>query len=284
MSGPRSDTVPGQLFDLSGRVAVVTGATGVLGGAMARGLAEAGARVGVAGRREERAKEVAQEISNSGAEATAVPADVLDREQLEVVRDTVLGYWGRLDILVNVAGGNVPAATTGDNAKFFDLPREALQEVLNLNFLGTVLPCQVFGEAMTRGNRSDAQGVIVNVSSMAANRPLSKVVGYSAAKSAVENFTRWLAVDLAHTHGAGLRVNAIAPGFFLGEQNRAMLVQEDGTLTERGRTIIEHTPAGRFGEPEELVGTLIWLCSTAAKFVTGIVVPVDGGFGAFGGV
>jgi NAD(P)-dependent dehydrogenase (short-subunit alcohol dehydrogenase family) len=284
MSGPRSDTVPGQLFDLSGRVAVVTGATGVLGGAMARGLAEAGARVGVAGRREERAKEVAQEISNSGAEATAVPADVLDREQLEAVRDTVLGYWGRLDILVNVAGGNVPAATTGDDAKFFDLPREALQEVLNLNFLGTVLPCQVFGEAMARGNRSDAQGVIVNVSSMAASRPLSKVVGYSAAKSAVENFTRWLAVDLAHTHGAGLRVNAIAPGFFLGEQNRAMLVQEDGTLTERGRTIIEHTPAGRFGEPEELVGTLIWLCSTAAKFVTGIVVPVDGGFGAFGGV
>ena len=284
MSGPRSDTVPGQLFDLSGRVAVVTGATGVLGGAMARGLAEAGARVGVAGRREERAKEVAQEISNSGAEATAVPADVLDREQLEVVRDTVLGYWGRLDILVNVAGGNVPAATTGDNAKFFDLPREALQEVLNLNFLGTVLPCQVFGEAMARGNRSDAQGVIVNVSSMAANRPLSKVVGYSAAKSAVENFTRWLAVDLARTHGAGLRVNAIAPGFFLGEQNRAMLVQEDGTLTERGRTIIEHTPAGRFGEPQELVGTLIWLCSPAAKFVTGIVVPVDGGFGAFGGV
>jgi NAD(P)-dependent dehydrogenase (short-subunit alcohol dehydrogenase family) len=284
MSGPRSDTVPGQLFDLSGRVAVVTGATGVLGGAMARGLAEAGARVGVAGRREERAKEVAQEISNSGAEATAVPADVLDREQLEVVRDTVLGYWGRLDILVNVAGGNVPAATTGDNAKFFHLPREALQEVLNLNFLGTVLPCQVFGEAMARGNRSDAQGVIVNVSSMAANRPLSKVVGYSAAKSAVENFTRWLAVDLARTHGAGLRVNAIAPGFFLGEQNRAMLVQEDGTLTERGRTIIEHTPAGRFGEPEELVGTLIWLCSPAAKFVTGIVVPVDGGFGAFGGV
>lgn len=284
MSGPRSDTVPGQLFDLSGRVAVVTGATGVLGGAMARGLAEAGARVGVAGRREERAKEVAQEISNSGAEATAVPADVLDREQLEVVRDTVLGYWGRLDILVNVAGGNVPAATTGDNAKFFDLPREALQEVLNLNFLGTVLPCQVFGEAMARGNRSDAQGVIVNVSSMAANRPLSKVVGYSAAKSAVENFTRWLAVDLARTHGAELRVNAIAPGFFLGEQNRAMLVQEDGTLTERGRTIIEHTPAGRFGEPQELVGTLIWLCSPAAKFVTGIVVPVDGGFGAFGGV
>jgi NAD(P)-dependent dehydrogenase (short-subunit alcohol dehydrogenase family) len=284
MSGLQTDTVLGQLFELSGRVAVVTGATGVLGGAMARGLAEAGARVGVLGRREERAKEVAQEISNSGAEAAALSADVLHREQLKVARDTVLEHWGRLDILVNAAGGNVPAATTGDDAKIFDLPQEALHEVLNLNFFWTVLPCQVFGEAMTRGNRSDAQGVIVNVSSMAANRPLSKVVGYSAAKSAVQNFTQWLAVELARTHGAGLRVNAIAPGFFLGEQNRAMLVQQDGRLTERGRTIIEHTPAGRFGEPEELVGTLIWLCSPAAKFVTGIVVPVDGGFGAFGGV
>jgi NAD(P)-dependent dehydrogenase (short-subunit alcohol dehydrogenase family) len=284
MKGPQTSSLLEQLFDLSGRVAVVTGATGVLGGAMARGLAGAGARVGVLGRRKERTEEVAQGISNSGGEATALPADVLDREQLEVARDAVLGRWGRLDILVNAAGGNVPAATTGDDAKIFDLPREALQEVLNLNFLGTVLPCQVFGEAMTRGDRPEAEGVIVNVSSMAANRPLSKVVGYSAAKSAVQNFTQWLAVDLARKHGAGLRVNAIAPGFFLGEQNRAMLVREDGRLTERGRTIIEQTPAGRFGEPEELVGTLIWLCSPAAKFVTGIVVPVDGGFGAFGGV
>jgi NAD(P)-dependent dehydrogenase (short-subunit alcohol dehydrogenase family) len=284
MTGPQTGSVLEQLFDLSGKVAVVTGATGVLGGAMAYGLAGTGARVGVLGRRKERAEEVAQEISNSGGEATALPADVLDGEQLEGARDAVLGRWGRLDILVNAAGGNVPAATTADDAKIFDLPLEALREVLDLNFLGTVLPCQVFGEAMTRGERSKAEGVIVNVSSMAANRPLTKVVSYSAAKAAVENFTRWLAVELARRHGTGLRVNAIAPGFFLGEQNRAMLVQEDGTLTERGRTIIEHTPAGRFGEPEELVGTLIWLCSPAARFVTGVVVPVDGGFGAFGGV
>ena len=284
MSGPQTGGVLEQLFDLSGRVAVVTGATGVLGGAMARGLAGAGARVGVLGRRRERAEEVAREISDSAREAMALPADVLDGEQLEAARDAVLGRWGRLDILVNAAGGNVPAATTGGDAKIFDLPREALREVLDLNFLGTVLPSQVFGEAMTRPERRETEGVIVNVSSMAASRPLTKVVGYSAAKSAVENFTRWLAVELARRHGAGLRVNAIAPGFFLGEQNRAMLVEDDGGLTERGRTIIEHTPAGRFGEPEELVGTLIWLCSPAAKFVTGIVVPVDGGFGAFGGV
>ena len=284
MSGPQTGGVLEQLFDLSGKVAVVTGATGVLGGAMARGLAGAGARVGVLGRRRGRAEEVAREISDSAREAMALPADVLDGEQLEAARDAVLGRWGRLDILVNAAGGNVPAATTGGDAKIFGLPREALREVLDLNFLGTVVPCQVFGEAMTRPERRETEGVIVNVSSMAASRPLTKVVGYSAAKSAVENFTRWLAVELARRHGAGLRVNAIAPGFFLGEQNRAMLVQEDGTLTERGRTIIEHTPAGRFGEPEELVGTLIWLCSPAAKFVTGIVVPVDGGFGAFGGV
>jgi NAD(P)-dependent dehydrogenase (short-subunit alcohol dehydrogenase family) len=284
MTEPQTGSILEQLFDLSGKVAVVTGATGVLGGAMARGLAGAGARVGVLGRRRERAEEVAREISSSGGEAMALPADVLGGEQLEAARDAVLGRWGRLDILVNAAGGNIPAATTGDDAKIFDLPREALREVLDLNFLGTVLPCQVFGEAMALGDRPEAEGVIVNVSSMAANRPLTKVVGYSAAKAAVQNFTRWLAVELARKHGAGLRVNAIAPGFFLGEQNRAMLVQEDGSLTDRGRTIIEHTPAGRFGEPEELVGTLIWLCSPAAKFVTGIVVPVDGGFGAFGGV
>jgi NAD(P)-dependent dehydrogenase (short-subunit alcohol dehydrogenase family) len=282
MTEPQTVTVLEQLFGLSGKVAVVTGATGVLGGAMARGLAGAGARVGVLGRRRRRAEEVAREISASGGEATALPADVLDGEQLEAARDAVLGRWGRLDVLVNAAGGNIPTATTGDDVKIFDLPTEALREVLDLNLLGTVLPCQVFGEAMTRG--AEAEGVIVNVSSMAAGRPLTKVVGYSAAKAAVQNFTQWLAVELARKHGAGLRVNAIAPGFFLGEQNRAMLVQEDGALTDRGRAIIEHTPAGRFGEPEELVGTLIWLCSPAARFVTGIVVPVDGGFGAFSGV
>ena len=272
------------LFDLSGRVAIVTGATGVLGGAMAKGLAQAGARVGVLGRRGERAEEVAAEVENRGSEALALPADALVREQLEVARDAVLERWGRVDILVNAAGGNAPAATVGEDATFFGLPEEPLREVFELNFLGTVLPSQVFGEAMTRNQSSEVEGSIVNISSMAAQKPLTRVVGYSAAKAAVENLTRWLAVELAHKYGPGLRVNAIAPGFFLGDQNRALLMHEDGHLTERGQTIVEHTPARRFGEPEELVGTLIWLSSTAARFVTGVVVPVDGGFGAFGGV
>jgi NAD(P)-dependent dehydrogenase (short-subunit alcohol dehydrogenase family) len=267
-------------FDLSGRVAVVTGATGVLGGAMARGLAEAGARVGILGRRVERAKEVAAEIENAGGETLPLPADVLDREQLEAAREAALGRWGRVDILVNAAGGNVQAAAVAEDAEVFGVPEEALRQAMDLNLMGTVLPCQVFGEAMARAGA----GSIVNVSSMAAQKPLTRVVGYSAAKAAVENLTRWLAVELSGKYGAGLRVNALAPGFFLGEQNRAMLVNGDGGLTERGQRIVNHTPAGRFGEPEEVAGTVVWLCSPAASFVNGVVVPVDGGFSAFAGV
>lgn len=271
-----------RLFDLSGRVAIVTGATGTLGGEMARGLARAGAKVGVLGRRNERAEEVVAEIEKPGGEALALPADVLDREGLEAARDAVMGRWGRLDLLVNAAGGNVPEATVSGDAEVFDLSEDALRRVFDLNLLGTVLPSQVFGAAMARG--PEPEGSIVNVSSMAAQKPLTNVVGYSAAKAAVENFTRWMAVELARKYGARLRVNAVAPGFFLGEQNRAMLVDEDGSLTERGRKIVDHTPAGRFGEPEELLGTLIWLCSPSARFVTGVVVPVDGGFSAFSGI
>ena len=270
------------LFDLSGKVAVVTGATGTLGGEMARGLARAGARVSILGRRERRAAEVAAEIEREGGEAVALVADVLDRKRLEDACEKVIDRWDRLDVLVNAAGGNVPEATVSGNAEFFGLPEEALRQVFELNLLGSVLPSQVFGGAMARG--AEPEGCIVNISSMAAQKPLSGVIGYSAAKAAVENFTRWMAVELAHKYGAGMRVNAIAPGFFLGEQNRAMLVDRDGTPTERGSKIIEHTPAGRFGEPEELVGTLIWLCSPAARFVTGIVVSVDGGFSAFSGI
>jgi len=268
------------LFSLEGRVAVVTGATGVLGGEMARGLARAGARVAVLGRRLGRAEEVVRQISEAGGRAAALTADVLERGELEAARDAVLGRWGRLDVLVNAAGGNVPAATLGEGRAFFDLPESAFREVLDLNLLGTLLPSQVFGEAMVGGG----EGSIVNVSSMAARRPLTNVVGYSAAKAGVENLTRWLAVELARRYGPGLRVNALAPGFFLGEQNRALLVQEDGTPTERGRRITDHTPAGRFGEPEELVAALIWLCGPGARFVNGVVVPVDGGFGAYAGV
>jgi len=268
------------LFSLEGQVAVVTGASGVLGGAMARGLARAGARVGVLGRREGRVQEVAREISGAGGGAMALPADVLEEGQLRGAREAVLDRWGRLDILVNAAGGNVPGATLGGDQTIFDLPRGAFAEVFDLNLIGTLLPVQVFGEAIARGGG----GCIVNVSSMAAARAITRVAGYSAAKAAVENLTRWLAVDLARRYGGGMRVNALAPGFFIGEQNRAMLLEEDGSLTDRGRTIVEHTPAGRFGNPEELVGTAIWLCSPAASFVNGAVIPVDGGFGAFSGV
>lgn len=268
------------LFSLRGQVAVVTGATGVLGGEIARGLAAAGARVGVLGRRQEKAEEVVRQISGSGGEAMVLSADVLDEGQLRSVRDAVLDRWDRLDVLVNAAGGNVPGATLGGDATIFDLPREAFGEVFDLNLVGTLLPIQVFGEAMARA----ARGCVINVSSMAAARVITRVAGYSAAKAAVENLTRWLAVDLARRYGDGMRVNAIAPGFFIGEQNRAMLLEEDGSLTERGHAIVEHTPAGRFGEPEELVGTTIWLCSPAASFVNGVVVPVDGGFSAFSGV
>ena len=212
--------------------------------------------------------------------ALALPADVLDRAQLEAARDVVLARWGRLDILVNAAGGNVLAATVPPGSSFFDLPSTALEQVVDLNLHGTLLPIQVFGAAMARAGR----GSIVNVSSMAAQRALTRVVGYGAAKAAVENITRWLAVELARAHGEDLRVNAIAPGFFIGDQNRALLLNADDTLTARGQTIIDHTPAGRFGEPDDLISTLIWLCGPGASFVNGIVVPVDGGFGAFSGV
>lgn len=274
------------LFSLEGKVAVVTGATGVLGGAMARGLAESGARIAVMGRREERARQVAEEIrETTGAEALALPADVLDRNQLEGARESLLERWGTVDILLNAAGGNVPEATLSEEVGIFDLSEDAFRRVMDLNLLGTLLPCQVFGSAMVDNARNgEPQGCILNVSSMTATKPLTNVVGYSAAKAAIENFTRWLAVELARSYGAGLRVNAIAPGFFIGEQNRNLLLNEDDSLTQRGRTIIEHTPAGRFGEPEDLIGAVVWLCSPGAGFVNGVVVPVDGGFSAFGGV
>jgi NAD(P)-dependent dehydrogenase (short-subunit alcohol dehydrogenase family) len=271
------------LFSLHGRVAVVTGATGVLGSEMARSLALTGVKVAVLGRHVEKARRGVEEIEEAGGEALALPADVLDRDQLEEARDALLERYGRLDILVNAAGGNVSEATLSDGVGFFELPEKALQQVMDLNFLGTLLPSQVFGAAMVEG-AEEPEGCIVNISSMAASKTLTNVVGYSAAKAAVDNFTRWLAVELARSYGPSLRVNAIAPGFFIGEQNRNLLLDEDGSPSQRGQTIIEHTPAGRFGEPEELGGTLIWLCSPASAFVTGIVVPVDGGFSAFSGV
>jgi NAD(P)-dependent dehydrogenase (short-subunit alcohol dehydrogenase family) len=251
-------------FRLDGRVAVVTGATGVLGGAIARGLAAAGATVVPLARRRDRLEALAAELGS-----VALEADVLDEDALIAACEQL----DRVDVLVNAAGGNVAAATAGERS-FFDLPVEALNEVLALNVMGTLLPTRVFARAMTDG------GSVVNVSSMAAARALTRVVGYGAAKAAVENLTRWLAVELAPE----VRVNAIAPGFFLGEQNRALLLDPDGALTERGRQIVDATPFRRFGEPGEVVGAVVWLAGDAASFVTGTVVPIDGGFGAFSGV
>jgi NAD(P)-dependent dehydrogenase (short-subunit alcohol dehydrogenase family) len=269
-----------ELFGLNGIVAVVTGGTGVLGSVMVRGLSGAGARVGILGRRPERAADIARRIEQSGGEAIPLTADVLARDELGRCRDKILQRWGRIDVLVNVAGGNLPEATLTDGGSVLDLPLDAWRSVVDLNLVGTLLPIQVFGATMA----ASGQGSIVNVSSMAVPRALSRVPAYGAGKAAVENLTRWLAVELARKHGPGLRVNAIAPGFFIGEQNRGLLVGSDGNLTERGRRIVDHTPAGRFGQPEELVGTLIWLCGPGSRFVNGTVIPVDGGFSAWTGV
>lgn len=268
------------LFSLDGKVAVVTGGTGVLGGAMARGLASAGAKVAILGRRAERAAEVAAEIEADGGIAMPLPADALDKASLESARADLMARWGTVDILINCAGGTVPEAIVVGDRTFFDLTLEAWDQVVALNLTGTLLPSQVFGKVMADNRR----GCMVNISSMSAQKPLTRVLGYGVAKSAIDNYTKWLAVELAHKYGPGLRVNAIAPGFFLGDQNRALLSNPDGTPTQRGQLIIDHTPMGRFGEAEELIGTTVWLCSDAAAFVTGIVVPVDGGFMAFNGV
>lgn len=267
-------------FGLDGKVCVLTGATGVLGGVMAHGLALAGARVAVLGRRADRAEEVAASVRSAGGEALATPADVLDETGLKAVREDLLARWGSIDLLVNAAGGNQPGATLTPSQTTFDLQSEAMRQVMDLNFFGTFLPIQVFAEPMAeRGS-----GAIVNVSSMAAIQAITRVAGYSGAKAAVDNLTRWLAMTFAKQHGPGLRVNAIAPGFFVADQNRRLLLNEDGTLTHRGQTIIDNTPMGRFGEAEELLGALIWLLSDASRFVTGVVVPIDGGFSVFSGV
>lgn len=272
---------PTPSFSLTGKVAVVTGGTGVLGGAMARGLAAAGARVAILGRREDAADAVVAAIRAAGGEAMPLPStDVLDPVTLERARDAVVARWGSVDVLVNAAGGNRKDATVDAVHPLFDLPPEAFRAVVDLNLTGTLLTTQTFGRVMAEGRG----GSIVNISSMAAQKPLTRVIGYAAAKAAVDNLTRWLAVHMAQTFGESMRVNAIAPGFFLGEQNRALLVGPDGNLTERGRQIVAHTPMGRFGEPDDLVGTLVWLASDASRFVTGTVIPVDGGYSAFGGV
>ncbi len=270
-----------ELFDLRGKVAVITGGGGVLCSALSRALGKVGVKVAVLDIAIGPAEKVAQDIVADGGEAIAARCDVLDKASIEAARDVVLAAFGRVDILINGAGGNKREATTGPDMPFFDLPADAVQWVFNLNFIGTLLPSQVFGRLIA----DQGAGSILNISSMNAFRPLTKIPAYSGAKAAVSNFTQWLAVHMSQEYSTEIRVNAIAPGFFLTDQNRFLLLDEaSGKWTPRGQQILDHTPMGLFGKPEDLVGTVLWLLSPGAKFVHGVVVPIDGGFSAYSGV
>lgn len=271
------------MFSLKGKNAVIIGGAGVLGTAMSKGLAQAGANIAICSRREESIQSALKEIKADGVKIKGYKVDASAKAELENFRTEVLKDFGQIDILVNAVGGNMKEASTSDTASFFDLPEDALNKVFHLNLMaGAILPSQVFGSEMIKNPDG---GVIINISSMNAYRPLTRIPGYSAAKAAVSNFTQWLAAEMARKYGEKIRVNAIAPGFFLTEQNRFLMTDAaTGEYTPRGKAVITNTPMGRFGKPEELIGTLIWMASDASKFVTGVVVPVDGGFTAFSGV
>lgn len=269
------------LFSLQDKGVVITGGAGILCGTIAEDLAAAGAKVCIADYDEFRAHELAKSIEAKGYFALPIRLNVLDKKEIQEAFVCALDSMGRIDVLINGAGGNKKEATTSEELSFFDLPAEAVRSVMDLNFMGTFLPCQVFGKYFAKEKR----GNILNISSMSAFSPLTKVGGYSAAKAAISNFTQWLAVHMCQTYAAEIRVNAIAPGFILTQQNRFLLTDEkNGQLTQRGRLILDHTPMKRFGTPEELCGAVRWLLSEASKFVTGVVVPIDGGFNAFSGV
>lgn len=269
-----------KLYDFTSRSVVVTGGTGVLGRVIVEALIGCGASVTLITRSVKKGQDLVAAL-NATERAVVVQCDVLSSDDLEGARQAVIEKFGRIDCLVNGAGGNRPEATTSDKLSFFDVPQEALRQVFDLNLLGTILPSQVFGKEMAK----QGEGVILNISSVSSLLPLTRVVGYSAAKAAINNFTAWLSVYLAREYSPKIRVNAIAPGFFLTDQNRYLLTEEQtGKLSARGQSIIDHTPMARFGEPNDLVGATLWLLSPASSFVTGAVIPVDGGFTAFSGV
>lgn len=267
-------------FDLKNKVIVITGATGALGGEVAKYFALQEAKVVFLGRNQETLDKITQPLKDGGSKVLGIQANVLSLEDLKKAKEIVLNEFGTIDVLVNAAGGNVAGAVIQPNQSFFDMSIDDFTTVTELNLQGTVYPTMVFGEVM----KNNKKGVVLNFSSMAADRAITRVVGYSAAKGAVDNLTKWLAVEFAKKYGEGIRVNAIAPGFFIGKQNKALLTNEDGSYTDRGKTIIQNTPFNRFGEAHEILGTVHWLCSDASSFVTGITVPVDGGFSAFSGV
>jgi NAD(P)-dependent dehydrogenase (short-subunit alcohol dehydrogenase family) len=268
------------MAELAGKVAVITGGGGVLCSTIAAGLAREGVRCALLDLAEDKAQATLEKVRQAGSDGLAIKADVLSRQDLEAACEQVSKTLGRVDFLINGAGGNHPRATTSQDASLFDLPEEAVRFVFDLNFLGTFFACQVFGKALAE----QGAGVILNIASMAALRPLTRIPAYSAAKAALVNFTQWLAVHMAQEYSPNIRVVAIAPGFFLTQQNRFLLMDEQGNLTERGRKILAHTPMGRFGDPQDLIGPVRWLLSDEAAFVTGVVIPVDGGFSAYPGV
>jgi len=269
-----------KMFSLEGKNIVITGGAGSIGSKIAEGFGKSGARIAICARRNY--DQVAEKLQKKKIDARGYYIDVLNKPEIEKCCSKVINDFKRIDVLLNAVGGNIPSATTSKQTSFFELPLEEFEKVVALNlFGGAILPCQVFGKSMVNNKNG---GSIINISSMSAFKPLTKIPGYSAAKSAVSNFTQWLAVHFALEYNKNLRVNAIAPGFFLTKQNRFLLQDENGNLTERGKTILKHTPAGRFGITDELIGVCIWLASDASRFVTGTVIPVDGGFSAYSGV
>lgn len=270
-----------QAYDFSGKTIAITGGGGILCGEMAKCLAGCNANVVILDREAALGEKVLASLSGTKGKHKFFLIDVLDKNKVEESANKVIAEYSRIDILINGAGGNSPKATTNPEQRFFDIPAEAIQFVANLNLLGTIIPSQIFGKYMVE----QKEGIILNVSSMNAFRPLTRIPAYSAAKAAVSNFTQWLAVHMAQEYSPNIRVNAIAPGFFLTEQNRFLLTEkETGELTPRGKKIIEHTPMNRFGAPEDLLGAMLWLLSPMSKFVTGVVIPIDGGFSAYSGV
>jgi len=267
-------------FSIEGKVAIITGACGVLGGSLAQSFVKAGAKVVAIGTKQDKLDIKVKELTDLGGQVIGFVGNVLDISSLEKIAKEVVAKWGRIDILLNIAGGNVPGATLAPDQSFFDMEIANWEKVTNLNMNGTVYPSYVFGKVMA----SQTSGSIINVSSMAALQAMTRVPGYSASKAAVGNFTQWLAMEMAMKYGDGIRVNAIAPGFFIGNQNRAVLINPDGSLTDRSLKVIANTPMKRFGDINELNGAVQFLCSEAASFITGVVLPIDGGFSSFSGV